>query len=128
MKQLAEFVPIALFFIVYQLKGEQVSLGGTVDGPTDVNGDVIEGYHTGPLETNNATAVSVEAALKPYPDLVVAGVTLTPADVELGGDVVVDWRLENTGTADVTDNFTERLRVVNTVTGQTLVVDGGLSL
>jgi intracellular septation protein len=35
MKQLAEFVPIALFFIVYQLKGEQISLAGweyTFDG------------------------------------------------------------------------------------------------
>ena len=35
MKQLAEFVPIALFFIVYQLKGENVSLGNweyTLDG------------------------------------------------------------------------------------------------
>jgi intracellular septation protein len=35
MKQLAEFLPIALFFIVYQLKGESVSLGGweyTFDG------------------------------------------------------------------------------------------------
>ena len=35
MKQLAEFVPIALFFIVYQLKGESISLGGweyTFDG------------------------------------------------------------------------------------------------
>ena len=28
MKQLAEFVPIALFFIVYQLKGQSVALGG----------------------------------------------------------------------------------------------------
>ncbi len=28
MKQLAEFVPIALFFIVYQLKGEEVSVAG----------------------------------------------------------------------------------------------------
>ncbi len=35
MKQLAEFLPIALFFIVYQLKGQSVSLGGweyTFDG------------------------------------------------------------------------------------------------
>ena len=35
MKQLAEFVPIALFFIVYQLKGESIALGGweyTFDG------------------------------------------------------------------------------------------------
>jgi intracellular septation protein len=35
MKQLAEFVPIALFFIVYQLNGENISLGGwayTFDG------------------------------------------------------------------------------------------------
>ena len=35
MRQLLEFVPIALFFIVYQLDGETVSLGGwshTVDG------------------------------------------------------------------------------------------------
>lgn len=35
MKQLAEFVPIALFFIVYQLNGEAVSLGSwsyTFDG------------------------------------------------------------------------------------------------
>jgi intracellular septation protein len=35
MKQLAEFIPIALFFIVYQLKGEQISLAGweyTFDG------------------------------------------------------------------------------------------------
>lgn len=28
MKQLAEFVPIALFFIVYQLKGEEIAVGG----------------------------------------------------------------------------------------------------
>jgi intracellular septation protein len=35
MKQLAEFLPIALFFIVYQLKGESIALGGwefTFDG------------------------------------------------------------------------------------------------
>jgi intracellular septation protein len=35
MKQLAEFVPIALFFIVYQLNGQSVALGGweyTFDG------------------------------------------------------------------------------------------------
>lgn len=35
MRQLAEFVPIALFFIVYQMNGDTVSLGGwshTVDG------------------------------------------------------------------------------------------------
>jgi intracellular septation protein len=35
MKQLAEFVPIALFFIVYQLDGEAIQLGGwhhTIDG------------------------------------------------------------------------------------------------
>lgn len=28
MKQIAEFIPIALFFIVYQLKGQSVALGG----------------------------------------------------------------------------------------------------
>jgi intracellular septation protein len=28
MKQLAEFVPIALFFIVYQLKGEEIAING----------------------------------------------------------------------------------------------------
>ena len=27
MKQLAEFIPIALFFIVYQLDGESIALG-----------------------------------------------------------------------------------------------------
>ncbi len=35
MKQLAEFIPIALFFIAYQLDGESISLGGweyTFDG------------------------------------------------------------------------------------------------
>ena len=35
MKQLLEFVPIALFFIVYQLNGETLSLAGwsyTIDG------------------------------------------------------------------------------------------------
>ena len=35
MKQLLEFIPIALFFITYQLKGESISLGGweyTFDG------------------------------------------------------------------------------------------------
>lgn len=35
MKQLAEFIPIALFFIVYQLKGQTIELGGwthTLDG------------------------------------------------------------------------------------------------
>jgi intracellular septation protein len=35
MKQLAEFIPVALFFIVYQLKGESIAMGGweyTFDG------------------------------------------------------------------------------------------------
>ena len=44
MKQLAEFVPIALFFIVYQLKGESISLGGweyTFDGIFTATGVLI---------------------------------------------------------------------------------------
>ena len=44
MRQLLEFIPIALFFIVYQLDGEMVSLGGwayTVDGIFTATGVLI---------------------------------------------------------------------------------------
>lgn len=54
MKQLLEFVPIVLFFIVYQLDGETLSIGGW--------SHVVDGIYTATAVLIAATAVQVVVA------------------------------------------------------------------
>ncbi|TCO76134.1 septation protein A [Chromatocurvus halotolerans] len=54
MKQLLEFVPIALFFIVYQLDGETLAIGGW--------SHVVDGIYTATAVLIAATAVQVVVA------------------------------------------------------------------
>ena len=91
MKQLAEFIPIALFFIVYQLDGEELRLGEwsyTVDG------------------IFSATAVLIIAtALQ-------AGVSfaLTRQIAQKGGAVTYDVPIQTSGL--IPQPFIEQLRVI----------------
>ena len=78
---------------------------------TDVNSEIVESFVLDLPETNNETTFSVVSEIKPYPDLVVTDVTLSPSSVELNGDVTIAWRTQNNGTAAVETSFTERIAV-----------------
>lgn len=72
------------------------------------------------LENDNtsASATTFPVALAPYPDLVVQnlGVTGPVAD-----EFSISWDLANTGNLEAPAGFKERVRVVNTTTGATLL-------
>lgn len=72
------------------------------------------------LENDNtlATPATFPVSLAPYPNIVVQslGVTGPASDV-----FTINWTLANTGTGSAPSGFKERVRVVNTTTGLTLL-------
>src|SRR5207302_5577072 len=64
-------------------------------------------------ETTNTTTASFVSSLRPYPDLVVNGLAVTPTAVQTGNTVTVSWRIADTGNAPVTKAFSERVQVIN---------------
>src|SRR5438045_3098288 len=71
----------------------------TVAITTDSNNEVVEGFSGTTPETNNTTAASFTSSLRPYPDLVVSALSVSPAAVQTGQSVTVSWHTDNTGTA-----------------------------
>ena len=75
--------------------------------------------------SNNVRAVSVQV-LGPQPDLVVTGLSVTPArGLESGGTMTVHWSDNNNGLGAASSSFTEQVQIVNTATGQTLATGSG---
>jgi hypothetical protein len=72
------------------------------------------------LESDNTTPTSATfpVILAPYPDIVVQGLGVTGPVANV---FTVNWTLANTGNANAPDGFKERVRVVNTATGVTLL-------
>ena len=56
-----------------------------------------------------------------HPDLIVSDLGVDPASVQAGEVIRTDWRIENTGNDPVATALSDRIRVVNTTTGQTLL-------
>ncbi|MDB5858608.1 MAG: hypothetical protein JWQ76_2297, partial [Ramlibacter sp.] len=76
---------------------------------------------------NNRASVDRTVVLAPYADLVVANLTLLPsADFGPGQSVTVRWDTVNQGTRAVTEQWADRLTVVNTTTN-TVVYTGTVS-
>jgi subtilase family serine protease len=85
---------------------------------TDSGNAVFEVNGTGTGETNNATALTIASA----PDLVVENLRLDPGAVESGALLVLRWDDVNLGALPVAANWRDRIEVLNTRTGETLLV------
>jgi len=88
---------------------------------TDWNNEVVEGFSSSAAETNNTASANFAANLRPYADLVVANLAVSPTTVQTGQAVNVTWQTSNTGTAAVSTGFSERVKIVNTTSGAVLV-------
>ena len=62
----------------------------TVAITTDSNNEVVEGFSGTTPETNNTTAASFTSSLRPYPDLVVSALSVSPAAVQTGSMDALD--------------------------------------
>ena len=93
--------------------------------PEDQWGDdhIYEWNAAGDAESNNTAKATFHATLAVYPDLVVNPIVVTPEHPQTGEAITVNWRLENHGNAPVESAFADRVRVVNTATGQTLLTE-----
>ncbi|MCB1967891.1 MAG: hypothetical protein KDI64_18145, partial [Candidatus Accumulibacter sp.] len=85
----------------------------------DVTNAVAE---PGVAELNNSAIVNAIAAATPYPDLQVDHLALTPGSGwAAGSSVTVSWRVNNGGSIDVDDAWSDRISVRNLSTGATLL-------
>jgi len=89
---------------------------------TDHYNHVVEYNADGTAETNNAAGLIVTSSMAPYPDLQVANLAVDPAaGLESGHNLLVTWDVANNGDTAADDSFYDRLRIVNTTTGETLL-------
>ncbi len=73
---------------------------------------------TGAALQNNISSATFTSALAPSPDLQVTGLSLSPATNWQAGDTVtVNWNAVNAGTAPALGSWTERMQLINNVTG-----------
>ncbi len=74
-------------------------------------------------ENNNqaATIATISLAFPPLPDLQVENPGLVESSPTSGDTVTLAWQTVNEGTVPVTNSFTERIVIVNSDTGQTLL-------
>jgi hypothetical protein len=85
--------------------------------------DIYEWNDAGDAEDNNSLTGVFESTLAIYPDLVIRPLQITPDNPQTGEQILVEWRLENQGEAPVETAFVDRVEVVNTATGTTLVTE-----
>ena len=90
---------------------------------TDVYDNVFEYGAQGhqDAESNNSASTNATSTLGSYPDLQVTGLTTAPAGPLSGGLLTVAWNDANAGNLPAAGSWSDRVRVVNTGTGQTLV-------
>lgn len=75
----------------------------------------------GTAEANNSATIPITIALDTYPDLLVTSVSVEPAMLVSGTNMTIRWTLTNSGTGPVSANFYDRVTVVNTNVGLTLL-------
>ena len=89
---------------------------------TDTQNELFEYNAAGTAESNNTASLTQAATLAPYPDLIVAGVSLEPSSGLLtGSQVVIHWQDVNMGTRAADRPWYDRIVVENTVSGEVLV-------
>ncbi len=72
-------------------------------------------------ENNNSGFANLTTTLAPYPDLVVTNLAVLPGNPQSGSEVTVRWEDFNIGIAPATASWHDRLVVVNTGSGATLL-------
>ncbi|MCC6473479.1 MAG: Ig-like domain-containing protein, partial [Burkholderiales bacterium] len=87
----------------------------------DWNNAVFEYNAAGTGETNNSASASADSSIAPYADLVVQGLNVTPAGLTSGGTMTIAWNDYNNGTLSAAASWNDRVLVVNTTTGATLL-------
>jgi subtilase family serine protease len=72
-------------------------------------------------EGNNVATVNLQTTLAPYPDLLATRLSVTPSNPQSGQELTLRWEVANQGDAPVTGNWHDRVQLVNTATGATLL-------
>ncbi|MFM7074868.1 MAG: Ig-like domain-containing protein, partial [Planctomycetaceae bacterium] len=93
----------------------------SIEITADAGGDLYEANASDTGEDNNSASISVVSALAPYPNLRVTDLAVAEASLESGGTLTIRWLDSNTGTADAPGGWSDRIRVVNTTTGTTIL-------
>ena len=88
---------------------------------TDTASQVFEYNPAGTAETNNTREATFTSTIAPSPDLEVRDLTVSPTSPQSGNTVTLTWNDVNTGNAATSGNWIDRVTVVNTTTGVTLV-------
>ncbi len=88
---------------------------------TDSLNQLAEQNSGGTAEINNSASTSLTTGLAPYPDLQVIGLSVDPAVLGPGTNAVVRWLDTNSGRAVATVDWSDRVRIVNTNLGVTLL-------
>ncbi len=81
---------------------------------------VAEFYPGNVGESNNSATITATSTLAPYPDVQVNGLQVATADPRSGQEITIVWQNANTGDAATSGNWTDRVTIVNTTTGQPL--------
>jgi len=83
---------------------------------SDVFGGVFEFNAGGNAESNNATALVLNSALAPYPDLTVSNI-VAPASGAAGQPVTVEWTIANQGDAAAGGSWSEQVFLADDAAG-----------
>jgi len=81
---------------------------------------IAESNADGTAETNNTATITVTSALPDYPDLVVRDLGIDSQSLQASHPFTVTWNDVNVGLAAAPGGWADRVRVVNTTTGDTL--------
>jgi hypothetical protein len=87
----------------------------------DTFNNLAEANGAGTAESNNSTGIPLNTTLDVYPDLLVSALSVQPVSLVSGANMMIRWTLTNSGTGPVVGNFYDRVTVVNTNLGLTLL-------
>ena len=87
----------------------------------DSGNSLFEYNGGGTGETNNSLTSTFTSTIAAYPDLQVTGISMTPAALQSGQEVTLNWNDANTGNGSASGSWSDHIVVVNTTTGVTLV-------
>ena len=87
----------------------------------DVFNNIFEYNTNGTAELNNSTAITVLSTIAPYPDLQVVNLSVQPTMLASGTNLTINWQDTNSGNASAVGNWYDRVTVLNTNTGVTLL-------
>jgi len=72
-------------------------------------------------EANNTAVIAAASAIAPYPDLQIANLAIEPAVLVSGTNLTSRWQDTNSGNAVTPANWHDRLTIINTNLGLTLL-------